>query len=118
MSPHARFAVFNRTLNPVVLAVLRSPAHRLLSGRLALITVTGRRSGRSFTIPVGYSRTGDVVTIGVGWPERKRWWRNLREGASVPLVLAGERRAGIARARGDERSGVTVEVQLERGEPR
>ena len=57
---------------------MRSPAHRLASGRLALITYTGRKSGREYTIPVLYRDKGDEVTIGVGWPERKVWWRNLK----------------------------------------
>src|SRR4051794_35791783 len=75
---HAPFAVFNRIGNPSLKLVLRSPAHRLASGRLCLISVTGRRSGRTFTFPVAYSRTDAGVRIAVGWPERKRWWRNLR----------------------------------------
>jgi hypothetical protein len=58
--------------------VLRSPLHGLLSRRTALITVTGRRSGREFTFPVGYEQRGDGVCITVGSPEHKRWWRNLR----------------------------------------
>lgn len=112
---HAPFAVMNRSVNVLLRALLRSPLHRLVSGRLVLITVTGRRSGRSYTFPVGYRLEGDVVTIGVGWPERKRWWRNLRgDGASVRLRLRGAERTGHAVARGDEASGVKVEVRLER----
>ena len=111
---HAPFAVFNRVGNPAVRLLLRSPLHGLASRQLALITVTGRRSGRSFTIPVGYRRDGDVVTVPVGWPERKLWWRNLRgEGAPVQLRLRGVERTGHAVARGDEASGVSVEVRLE-----
>ena len=110
---HAPFAVFNRVGNPAVRLLLRSPLHGVLSRGLALITVTGRRTGRSYTIPVGYRRSGDRVTIVVGWPERKRWWRNLRgAGAPVRLRIRGEEMAGHAVARGDERSGVTVEVTL------
>ena len=37
---HEPFAVFNRTANPVVRAVLSSPLHPLLSRNLALITIT------------------------------------------------------------------------------
>src|SRR5947199_8119264 len=75
---HVPFAVFNRTANPVVRAVLSSAFHRLLSRKLALITVTGRRSGRRYTFPVSYRQDGDRVLINVGWPERKHWWRNLK----------------------------------------
>jgi hypothetical protein len=111
---HAPFAVFNRIGNPGVRALLRSPLHGAVSGRLALITVTGRRSGRTFTFPVAYRREGEVVTIGVEWPQRKVWWRNLRgDGAPVRLRLRGEERSGRALARGDEQRGVTVEVTLD-----
>jgi hypothetical protein len=110
---HAPFAVFNRVVNPVVRGVLRSPAHGLLSGRLALLTVTGRRSGRTFTFPVGYHRDGDRVLVSVAAPERKRWWRNLRDPAPVELWLGGVRRAGTGRAHGDEHAGVTVEIHLD-----
>jgi hypothetical protein len=113
-TPHTPFVVVNRAVNPIVRALLRSPAHRLVSSHLALITVTGRRSGRTYTFPVGYHREGERVTIGVDWPERKRWWRNLRDEAPVELWLAGERRTGTAVAHGDEQTGVTVDVSLTR----
>jgi hypothetical protein len=110
---HAPFAVFNRVGNPAIKLLLRSPLHRVASGRLALITVTGRRSGRAYTFPVDYHREGQIVKIGVGWPGRKVWWRNLRgEGAPVRMRLRGEDVSGHAVARGDETSGVTVEVTL------
>jgi hypothetical protein len=110
---HAPFAVFNKTANPLLRLVLASPLHRAVSRRLALITVTGRRSGRRYTFPVSYEQSGDDVTITVGWPERKLWWRNLLERAPVKLRLRGQERTGHARARGDESSGVTVEVALD-----
>jgi deazaflavin-dependent oxidoreductase (nitroreductase family) len=104
----------NRTANPIVRAVLSSPLHPLLSRGLALITVTGRRTGRRYTFPVGYRQDGDRVSINVGWPERKRWWRNLTDGGRVEMRIRGRRRVGQAQVHGDERAGVTVEVQLER----
>ena len=113
-SGHAPFAVLNRTGNQVVRLLLRSPLHRVVSGQLALITVTGRRTGRTHTFPIGYNREGDRVTIPVTWPERKLWWRNLRGGAPVRLRLRGENRTGHAVVSGDENSGVVkVEVQLD-----
>ena len=109
---HAPFAVFNRTANPVARAVLSSPLHPLLSRNLALITVIGRRTGRRYTFPVGYRQDGDRVLINVGWPERKHWWRNLKDPGQVEMRIRGTRRKGQALARGDEHTGVTVEVQL------
>jgi F420H(2)-dependent quinone reductase len=109
----AAFAVFNRTANPIVKAVLSSPLHPLLSRGLALITVTGRRTGRRYTFPVGDQQDGDRVTVNVGWSERKSWWRNLRQRGQVQMQIRGHRRTGSAWAFGDERSGVTVEVKLD-----
>jgi len=110
---HAPFAVFNRTVNPLVKGLLRSPLHRLASGNLALITVTGRCSGREYTFPVGYSEGDGRVLIVVGLVERKRWWRNLLQPAPVRLRLGGAERTGTAVASGDERSRVIVEVKLD-----
>src|SRR3954453_6100040 len=109
---HGPFAVFNRTANPIVRAVLSSPLHPLLSRGLALITVTGLRTGRRYTFPVGYRRAGDRVLVRVGAPARKRWWRNLRDGDRVEMLIRGQRYDGYARALGDEHAGVTVEVDL------
>jgi F420H(2)-dependent quinone reductase len=112
---HAPFAVWNRTGNRLVAVLLRSPMHRLASGRLALITVTGRRSGRSYTLPIMYERVEGGIEIPVMWPERKRWWRNLRQQADVRVLLRGRERVGHALAR--EHDGqVTVEVRLLEGD--
>lgn len=94
--------------------ILRSPLHVVASSRVALITVTGRRSGHVYTLPVGYRQRGETVTINVGAPERKQWWRNVRDGGRVQLRLRGEDRAGWAKATGDERPGVVVAVDLDR----
>src|ERR1700684_1694841 len=67
---HAPFALWNRTGNRAVELLLRSPLHSVVSRHLALITVTGRRSGHDYTFPVGYRRTGDRVTIPVMLPAR------------------------------------------------
>jgi len=84
------FAVLNRAINPLVAWLIRSPLHWLGSRRLALITYTGRRSGRRYTIPVGYEMAGLQVTITVGSPDGKVWWRSLTgAGAPVERVVRG-----------------------------
>jgi hypothetical protein len=108
------FNVINHTVNRVTRPLLRSPAHGLLSRRLLLITVTGRRSGRAFTIPVSYLERDGRLLIQPSAPERKLWWRNLRgDGAPVRVRLRGRDRSGHAVAHGDERAGVRVEVTLD-----
>lgn len=110
--PHTPFAVVNRTVNPVLRVLLRSPAHGLVSGHLMLLTVTGRKSGRTFTFPVGYHQDGDRLRVNLDWPERKRWWRNLRGGAPVTVVLRGVRRTGTGRVTQDADGAPGVEIEL------
>src|SRR5262249_11219572 len=76
-------------LNPVVAWLLRSPLHPLLDWGLMLVTVTGRRSGRVYTIPVGYQRDGDGLVVLVSKPSRKQWWRNYRDRRPIGVVLQG-----------------------------
>jgi hypothetical protein len=79
-----------RVANPVVRAVLASPAHRILSGRLLVLAYDGHRSGRTFRIPLRYAEMGDrwVVAVAVH-PERKLWWRSFREPADATLIVHG-----------------------------
>jgi deazaflavin-dependent oxidoreductase (nitroreductase family) len=73
--------------DPLMSAILRSPLHGLLSGSTMLITVRGKRSGRPYTTPVNYVRSGnELVTVSF---RARRWWRNLRGGAGVRLLLQG-----------------------------
>ena len=82
-----------RLANPGVRSVLRSPAHRLLSARLLVLTYRGHRSGRSFSIPLRYAAlsNGRVVSLAVE-PDRKLWWRSFADPREAELALRGRRR--------------------------
>lgn len=83
--------------NALVLVILRSPVHRLLSGLAVELRYTGRRSGRYYVLPVQYAQAGDRLVL---WPQRadrKSWWRNFRTPASVTVRLAGRVYRGTAR---------------------
>ena len=75
--------------NGIVAAVLRSPAHGLLSGSTDLIRYTGRRSGRLIVTPTQYLSSGDDVVILVGRAESKSWWRNFTEPGDVDVLVRG-----------------------------
>ena len=83
-------------LNPLIAGLLRSPLHPLLSPGLLLITVTGRHSGRRYSIPVGYQRDGDDILVMVSEARHKQWWRNYYEPGPVSVRLRGRDRAGRA----------------------
>jgi len=90
--------------------------HGLASRRFALITYTGRKTGREYTIPTFYRDKGDEVTIAVGWPDRKVWWRNLTgEGGPVRLVVRGRELRGHAVATREPGRDALVRVQVESG---
>jgi deazaflavin-dependent oxidoreductase (nitroreductase family) len=99
-----------RFFNPVIRALLRSPFHGLLSGQILLLTYAGRRSGRRYTLPVGYVRDGDALLIVSQHSELKRWWRNLRDGAPVTVLLRRQRVSARADVMQDPEA-VAAEVQ-------
>ncbi len=76
-------------VNPLIVAILRSPLHGLMSSGLLVLTVTGRRTGRQYSIPVGYQRDGERFIVLVSKARRKNWWRNYIDPAPVGLVVAG-----------------------------
>lgn len=84
--------LFHAVINPLMAFLLRSPLHGLVSDSLMLIRFTGRRSAREYTTPVGYHRFGDGLVVFT----HSDWWRNLRGGASVSLLLRGEWRTAEA----------------------
>ena len=105
---------FVNVVNRCVARLTVSPRFGRFVGRgIAMLTYTGRRSGRTFTIPIGYRRTADGILITVAMPDSKTWWRNfLSEGGPLSVRLDGVDRAGHAVARRDERGRVTVAVRL------
>ena len=109
-------------VNGCVEALRASPRlGRLVNRYLTTVTYTGRRSGRTFSTPVGYRRSGadgEVVTIVVELPEYKTWWRNfLGEGGPITLDLDGTARTGHAVADRGPKGRVNVTVRLERPVP-
>jgi hypothetical protein len=88
---------------------------RLVSRHITVVTYTGRRSGRTFSTPVGYRRKGDdTVLIGVRLPNAKTWWRNFTgTGGPLSLVLDGADRTGHAIAHRDDKGRVVINVRLD-----
>ena len=97
---------FFTRLNPLLRWLLRSRLHVLASGGLVLLSIRGRRSGREYTIPVGYQRAqrtqhaGEACSEGlvvmVSHAHTKQWWRNFRQAGPVGLHHLGHERTGTA----------------------
>ena len=86
--------------NTLIGWLLHSPLHGLMSRTTMLISFTGRRSGKRYTTPVGYTQTGNLIRT---TSQRNRvWWRNFEGSAPVKLTLRGKNRSGTATALTEE----------------
>lgn len=89
--PDRDAAAFER-VNAVLRRVLASPLARVLPLPLVLLRCTGRRTGRSFAIPVGvHDLDGRTVVF-----TRAGWRANFRGGAPVEVVRRGRVLRGTA----------------------
>lgn len=90
-------------INPTLRILLRSPLHRLWSRSLLLMKVTGRKSGKVYTIPVRYMRADDEIWV---FTMGSNWWKNLRGGAPVRLRIEGKEMPYRAEAVSDDPAAV------------
>ena len=74
--------------NPMMIWLLKSPLHGMISKGVMLVSVTGCKSGKVISTPTNYLRYGDTLWV-ISWRERT-WWRNLRGVAKVRVLLAGK----------------------------
>jgi hypothetical protein len=96
--------------NTVVIALLTSPLHRVMSGSTAVIRYHGRKSGREISTPVQYVRDGEDVLILVGRPQSKTWWRNFESERDIDILVQGTWKTMQALAR---KGGVEPEAVSE-----
>ena len=87
--------------------VLRSPFHGMLSNGMMIITVTGRKTGKTYTTPVGYYEEGGYLWIVTN--RERTWWKNLQGGAKVELLLKRKPVQGTADTELDEKC---VEIRM------
>jgi deazaflavin-dependent oxidoreductase (nitroreductase family) len=85
-----------------VRAVLASPWHRRHSGNTLVLEVIGRRTGRRYRLPVSYAEEAGALLVFVDEAGSKLWWRNLRGGAPVRVLLRGRWEARRAQVAGED----------------
>jgi hypothetical protein len=102
--------------NGCVVSLQESPRWgRIVRRRLTVLSYVGPRSGRHYSFPVGYRRTGDTVRIDVMVPETKGWWRAfLGAGGPLTLRLDGVEVPGHAVAHRAAKDRVIVTVTITR----
>jgi len=80
--------------------MLSSPFHGSVSKNTMLITFKGRKSEKQYTIPVNYVRDGNLFLVTSY--RRRKWWRNLVDGAPVTLRVQRQDLNGMGEAITDE----------------
>jgi len=93
-----------RAANPLVVRLLGSPLHALLSRDLLLATFRGRRSGRRLTTPLSYVEAGGRLYLCTR-PGVAAWWKNMRGGVPIEITWRGRRvpaRASVLDSSSDE----------------
>jgi deazaflavin-dependent oxidoreductase (nitroreductase family) len=99
----AKVMTGQKAANALVGTLLRTPLiSKGIGRRLVIINVTGRKSGRRYSVPVAYTRHDGVLLVGTPFG----WGRNLRTGEPVELILLGKRRLADVEVITDE-DGVT-----------
>jgi len=83
------------TGNNFVKFFLRTPLY-VFMGDTMLITVTGRKTGKRYTTPVGFYREGDFLWVITS--RDRTWWRNVKDGAEVEMRIRGKDVIGFAEA--------------------
>ena len=78
---------WQKLYNPLLIWLLRSPWHRLADKHTMVISVAGRKSGKRYTFPVSYVRDGETLLV-ISRKDRT-WWKNLRGGSQVTVLLQG-----------------------------
>jgi hypothetical protein len=89
------------TGNDFVKFFLRTPL-RVFLGDTMLITVTGLKTGKKYSTPVGFYRENGNLWVLTS--RNRTWWRNVRNGADISLLLKGKHIKAFAQAELDPRS--------------
>jgi hypothetical protein len=93
-------ALMNKILNPIVKRLLHTPLHILISRKVLLLTMRGRKTGNPIAVPAEYVQQGDGVTL-ISLQKNKTWWKNVIDGAPVQVLLRGKTYAAYAKASTD-----------------
>ncbi len=97
-------------VNRLVIGLLRSPLHRVVSGKILFLRFPGRRSGRTYTVPLSYVQEGNTVLCSTD-REARVWWRNLRAGVPVTMQLRGRDMPGRATVVEDDQETIVQGIR-------
>jgi len=84
--------------NSLMKWALTAPGLQGMIGQgVALLSFTGRKTGKAYTVPISYHREDNIVTVIT--KRQRKWWHNFEAPLDVELRLAGHTYHGTAQAR-------------------
>jgi deazaflavin-dependent oxidoreductase (nitroreductase family) len=106
----------SRLRDRLVLRMLAAGRGRRLRAAVTGLRVQGRRTGAWHELPVEYAEVPDGLVVVPGHPDRKQWWRNLRQESPVAVLRDGLWLDASARvlAAGDPAYGQSRQAYLRR----
>lgn len=94
-------------LNSIMKFLLRTPFAGPLGSQLVLLSFTGRKSGKTFTIPLGFAKRENTVVLFTD----HTWYKNLIDNPSVTLRLQGKELKGRAEIVHDDKELIAKELE-------
>jgi deazaflavin-dependent oxidoreductase (nitroreductase family) len=94
-----------KVANAIVGTLLRTPGVSSGIGKkLVVINVTGRKTGKQYSVPVAYARHDGKLLVGTPFA----WARNMRTGEPVEIILQGKHRQADVQVISDEEGVVAA----------
>jgi hypothetical protein len=80
--------MFWRIINPVTIAIAKSPLHFLISQNLVVLNFRGMKTGKNYALPVSYLEDpkGQLSCV---TDRRNIWWRNLLQASNIKILYKG-----------------------------
>jgi len=104
----AQVMAVQKVANSIVRTLLHTPGVSSGMGkRLLIINVTGRKTGKKYSVPVAYTANEGALLVGTPFA----WARNMRTGEPVEVVLQGKRRQADVQVISDE-DGVVAAYEV------
>ena len=76
-------------INPIMIFILRSPIHFLVSHSVLVLYVTGAKTGKNYFIPVSFfEHSKGLLTCVTDKPNI--WWRNLTSIDEIKILFKGK----------------------------
>ncbi|MDA0958461.1 MAG: hypothetical protein O2936_11515 [Proteobacteria bacterium] len=100
---------FFRWINPLVIGLLRSRVHGLLSFQLMVLDITGRRTGKQYSLPVSFAADGkELVCLTLA---SNIWWKNFIDRPKLTIWYRGRQHSAEASVESQDVERIEKEIK-------